>query len=276
MGMFNENVYYLELYEEARDELKFLTNSEIRMNVLKYLADLPATIKDLCLAADLNYSAVSHSIHRLQDHDYLDDDDGKFWLNNIALMKLLSFMNFRDSVSIVRDYIDLWTDHDISCISVEDLSDLSSLKKAQLIESIRTDIYQPQNIFKQALMNSKTVKSIFPFINLDYSIIFEDLLKNGANIELLCEKSIIQYFTRDIGAETLKNGLTNKCFKINSLKKNINLFLTITDNFMFFGLCKDDGKFDQNRLLVSNESKAMDWANKIFEKCNSTGTNLSI
>ncbi|MBZ9571683.1 DUF1724 domain-containing protein [Methanobrevibacter sp. TMH8] len=272
--MFNEKICYLDLYEEVMEEIKFLTNSEIRMNVLKYLSNLSANIKDLSLATNLKYSAVSHSIHRLMEYGYLYDDDGKFGLNNIALMKFMNFMNFRDSFCILRDYMDFWDDHDISCISVEDLSDLSSLKRSYLVESIRTDIYQPQNIFKEVLMNSNTVRSIFPFINSDYPIIFENLLKNSVNIELLCEKSVTQNFIQSIDTETLKKGLKNGNFKIKSLKKNINLFLTITDDFMFFGLCKDSGKFDQNRLLVSNESKAIDWANKIFEKCNYGGNKL--
>lgn len=272
--MLNENIYYLELYEEVKEELKFLTNSEIRMNILKYLSNLPVTIKDLCLASNLTYSAVSSNINRLKDHDYLNNDDGKFWLNNLALIKLLNFMNFKDSVSIVRDYMDLWSDHDISCISIDDLSDLSSLKRASLVESIRTDIYKPHNVFKQVLMNSKNVKSIFPFINFDYPIIFEDLLKNEVNIELLCEKSVTQHFIQAIETETLKKGIKNRCFKINSLKGDSNIFLTITDNFMFFGLFKNDGKFDQNRLLVSSEPKAIDWGNKIFEKCNSGDNHL--
>lgn len=123
-------------------------------------------------------------------------------------------------------------------------------------------------------MDSNNVKSIFPVTNSDYPIIFENWLKNSVNIELLCEKSVTQNFIQAIETETLKNGLKNENFKIKSLKENINLFLTITDEFMFFGLCKEGGKFDQNRLLVSNESKAIDWSNNIFEKCNFVGNRL--
>ena len=275
-SMFNENVHYLELYEEVKEELKFLTNSEIRMNVLKYLSDSPITAKSICSVSDLAYSAVLHNIRLLENCGYLDSDGSQVWLNNVAVIKLLNFMNFRDSVSIVREYVDLWDDHDITCISSDDLSELSSLKRAYLIESVRTDIYQPQNIFKQILAGSKTVKSIFPFINSEYPIIFENLLKNRADIELLCEKSITQNFIQAIESETLKNGLKNKNFKIKSLKDNINIFLTIADNVMFFGLFKEDGKFDQNHLLISNEPKAIDWASRIFEKINSGGNNLYI
>lgn len=91
---------------------------------------------------------------------------------------------------------------------------------------------------------------------------------------MLCEKSITQNFIQAIEAETLKNGLKNKNFKIKSLKENINLFLTIADDVMFFGLFREDGKFDQNHLLISNEPKAIDWASRIFEKINSGGNSL--
>jgi len=274
--MFSENICYLELYEEVKEELRFLTNSEIRLNVLKYLSGLPITIKDLCSNSDMAYSAVSHNIHLLEDYGYLEGGDGKFSLNNVGNIKLLNLMNFRDSFSIIIEYLDLWIDHDITCISYDDLSELSSLKRAYLVKSVRTDIYQPQNMFKEILASSKTVKSIFPFINSEYPSIFENLLKNRANIELLCEKSITQNFIQSIEAETLRNGLRNKNFKIKSLKENINLFLTIADNCMFFGLCKDDGRFDQNNLLISNEPKAIDWASELFEKFNYGENDLNI
>lgn len=134
--MFNENIHYLELYEEVKEELKFLTNSEIRMNVLKYLSDSPITAKNICSISDLAYSAVLHNIRLLEDCGYLDSDGSQVWLNNVAVIKLLNFMNFKDSVSIVREYVDLWDDHDITCISSDDLSELSSLKRAYLIESV--------------------------------------------------------------------------------------------------------------------------------------------
>jgi predicted transcriptional regulator len=267
--MINEKICYLELYDEVKEELKFLTNSKVRLNVLKNLSDLPIAVKDLSLISDLNYSAVLHNLHLLDDYGYLNGADGKFSLNNVAIIKLLNLMNLRDAVSIAQDYGDLWVDHDIACISTDDLSELSSLKRAYLVKPLKTDIHQPQNTFKKILTSSKSVKSILPYINPEYPLIFENLLKNSANIELLCEKSITQDFIQSIESGTLRNGLRNNNFKIKALNENINLFLTIADNYMFFGLCKEDGRFDQNHLLMSNESKAIDWASRIFEKLSS-------
>ena len=268
--MFSEKLTYLKLYDDVKEELKFLTNSKVRLNVLKNLSDLPIAVKDLSLISNLNYSAVLHNLHLLDDHGYLNGADGKFSLNNVAIIKLLNLMNLKDAVSIAQDYGELWVDHDIACISTDDLSELSSLKKAYLVKPLKTDIYQPQNTFKKILTNSKTVKSILPHFNPEYPLIFENLLKNSANIELLCEKSVKEDFIQSIESRTLRTGLRNKNFKIMSLNEDINLFLTIADNYMFFGLCNEDGRFDQNHLLMSNESKAIDWANRIFEKISSS------
>ena len=41
--------------------------------------------------------------------------------------------------------------------------------------------------------------------------------------------------------------------------------LIITNELMILGLFKEDGYFDQNRLLTSKNSDSIKWANNLFE-----------
>jgi predicted transcriptional regulator len=274
--MIEEKLCYLDVYENVREELKFLTNSEIRVKILKCLSELPIPMKNLCNTTNLTYSAISNNIHRLEDEGYVTSDSGKFSLNNVAVMKLLNFVDFNESVGIVKNYIDLWADHDITGISVDDLTNLNSLKKSYLVESIPTDIYRPHNLFKKILTGSDNIKAIFPFIHPDYPVIFEDLINKGVNVELLCGKSITVNFIESMDIKVLKKGSKSNHLKIKSSKEDIKLFLTISDDHMVFGLFKEDGTFDQNRLLISNEMKAIEWGNKLFDSNYSIGNNLYI
>ena len=274
--MNSKNIDYLNMYENVKDELKFLTSSKIRIKLLECLSEIPVPMKILCENTNLNYSAISNNIHRLKDNGYVDSDDGKFCLNNIAIMKLLNFYDFSETVKIIRTYIDLWIDHDISGILLDGLIDLNSLKTGYLIESIPTDIYRPHNIFKNILKASNNIKSIFPFVHPEYPIIFQNLIENGANIEVLCGKTITLNFIESMDLKTLKNGSKNQNFKIKSSKNDIKIFLTVADEFMAFGLFKEDGTYDQNRLLISNDLDAVKWANGLFDYYNSIGNSLYI
>jgi len=273
--MNNKNINYLKMYENVKDELKFLTSSKIRVKLLECLSEIPVTMKILCENTNLNYSAISNNIHRLRDNGYVNSDDGKFFLNNIAIMKLLNFYDFNETVGTIKAYIDLWLDHDVSCI-LEGLLDLNSLRSGYLVESIPTDIYRPHNIFKKILEGSNNIKSIFPFVHPDYPIIFKDLIENGVNIEVLCGKTITLNFIESMDIKTLKNGSKSENFKIKSFNNDIKIFLTVADEFMAFGLFKEDGTFDQNRLLISDDLDAVKWANGLFDYYNSIGNSLYI
>lgn len=272
--MNKNKINYLNMYENVKDELKFLTSSKIRVSLLECLSEIPVTMKILCEDTNLNYSAISNNIHRLKDNGYVKSNDGKFCLNNIAIMKLLNFHDFNESVGIINVYLDLWLDHDISSILFDKLTDLNSLKSSYLIESIPTDIYLPHTIFKKILKSSNNIKSIFPFVHPEYPIIFQDLIDKGANIELLCGKTITLNFIELMDLEVVKNGSKNQNFKIKSSNNDIKIFLTIADDLMAFGLFKEDGLFDQNRLLISHDLEAVKWANDLFEYYNSIGNNL--
>ncbi|WP_231624175.1 transcriptional regulator FilR1 domain-containing protein [Methanobrevibacter arboriphilus] len=45
---------------------------------------------------------------------------------------------------------------------------------------------------------------------------------------------------------------------------------------MAFGLFKEDGTYDQNRLLISDDLDAVKWANGLFDYYNSIGNSLYI
>ena len=53
--------------------------------------------------------------------------------------------------------------------------------------------------------------------------------------------------------------------KLSSYNGENNFLLIITDTVMVFGLFKEDGYFDQNRLLISKHDDSIKWALGLFE-----------
>lgn len=46
--MIEKSNCHLDVYKNVKEEVKFLTNSKIRVKILDCLSDLPLTIKNLC------------------------------------------------------------------------------------------------------------------------------------------------------------------------------------------------------------------------------------
>ena len=53
--------------------------------------------------------------------------------------------------------------------------------------------------------------------------------------------------------------------KITLQNNSLEIYLLICDNTMNLGLFKNDGSYDQNRILNSNSEKSIQWANRLFE-----------
>lgn len=64
--------------------------------------------------------SVKSNIHKLEDEGMLIQEEGEFYLNNIAIMKLLNFINFVESVDTIRKHMDLWEGCNITGILLDD------------------------------------------------------------------------------------------------------------------------------------------------------------
>ena len=262
---------FFSSYEYIENDLKFFVNSKIRMKILSCLAYGSLTMKDIHIKSNLTYSSISNNIRKLEERGYVVKKYGEYQLNNLIKMKLQDIIDFNDSINVINEYSNFWPYHKTESIDNNSLKKISQLKGSKIIESNPTDIYKTHNYFKDLLKESKDVKSIFPFIHPEYSTIFEKLIENGSNIELLFPKSISTSFIRLMDPYLVKTALNEGKLKIKSLDNEIKFALTVANNFISFGLFKEDNSYDQNKILVSKTKKAIDWGNKTFESYKAKG-----
>ena len=93
----------------------------------------------------------------------------------------------------------------------------------------------------------------------------EGILKNNGSIELIMEKNIYKGLSSQIDEKVKRRSRKNGRLKIHALKENLEIYLLICDNKMNLGLFKNDGSYDQNRILTSNTEESINWANSLFE-----------
>ncbi|MCL2115588.1 MAG: DUF1724 domain-containing protein [Methanobrevibacter sp.] len=260
-------------YEYIETELKFFFSSKIRMKILNCLLHGSFSKKELHNKTNLTYSSISNNIGKLEERGYITESRGKFRLNNIMKVKIKDIIDLNKSIYVINEYSNFWTDHNTESINIESLKQISQLKGSKIIESKPTDIYKTHNYLKNLLKQSKNVKSIFPFIHPEYYTIFENLIKNKANIEFLLIKSIVNSFIKSMDSNLTKIALNEGKLEIKSLN-NVEFALTVANNFVSFGLFKVDNSYDQNKILISSTPEAIDWGNKTFETYKSFGENL--
>ena len=213
--------------ENMNQKIQFLTKSGIRLHILNVLNKNPKNIKELVNTTQITYSTLSSNLHKLQQEKYIQKIKNKYYLDS--------------------------------------LKNITSLHDSQLIKTTPIDIYKTHNTIKGQLLMSYNIKAIFPYLHPDYPVIIEQVLQKGGNVELIINDEIFESLIDSIDPEIKKRSIENGCLKVHELKDNLNLYLIISDKNTNLGLFKNDGSFDQNRLLTSENQQAIKWANNLFE-----------
>ena len=246
------------------NDIKFLAKSEIRLKILNELDKHPDNVRGLVKKTNIAYSSVSSNIGKLENHDYITKVENKYYINPMTQVYYKTLMDFKSSVELVTDYDSFWNKHNLNQLSITSIKRITDLKNSELIETTPIDIYKTHNTIKNQIMNSKNIKAIFPYLHPEYPNLIEGILKNNGTVELIVPKSIFKELLFRVNDNVRRKALRYKKLKVYSFKNDLNLYLTICDENMSLGLFKNDGSFDQNRVLVSNDEQSHEWAEELF------------
>lgn len=255
----------MNFQNEINEDIKFLAQSEIRLEILSELNEHPDNIRGLVKRTENTYSSVSSNLIKLEHHNHIEKIDNKYYVNPITEIYYTTLMDFKKSVELINNYHSFWAKHDIDQLSVESIKRLTDLKDSKLVETTIIDIYKTHNTTKHQLLESKNVKAIFPFLHPEHPEMIETILKNDGTVELIIPQSIYKALLFNISTKIRKNAIKRKKLKIYPVRDDLNIYLTICDKTMSLGLFKNDGSFDQNRILISDSQKSHKWAEDLFK-----------
>ena len=154
----------MEIHNEINNDIKFLTKSEIRLKILSELENNPNSIHELVKKTKITYSSVSSNISKLENNNYIKKIKSKYYLNPITKIYYQTLMDFKKSVEIINNYSEFWNKHNLNQINIDSLRNITDLKDSQLIETTSLDIYKTHNAIKTQIMESKSLKAIFPYL----------------------------------------------------------------------------------------------------------------
>lgn len=246
------------------NDIKFLAKSEIRLKILGELDKKPDNVRGLAKKTSIAYSSVSSNVGKLETHNYITKVENKYYINPMTQVYYRTLMDFKNSVDLVNNYNAFWNKHNLNQLSITSIKRITDLKNSELIETTPIDIYKTHDTIKNQIMDSKNVRAIFPYLHPEYPNLIEGVLKNNGTVELIVPKSILNELMFRVNDSVRRQSLRNKKLNVHSFKDELNLYLTICDENMSLGLFKNDGSFDQNRVLVSSDRQSYNWAQDLF------------
>lgn len=181
-------------------------------------------------------------------------EHNKYFLSNSYRMEVEQVLRLSNLLDLLNDFFNILDKHLVDVIPNQSVVELYLIGNARLIESDGVDVYRIYKFIEDALESADEVKCILPFYHETFNDKLNELAKNNKKVEVMVPRSLFKVFDEKSEIENLSFFSGENAF-----------LLIITNESMILGLFKEDGYFDQNRLLTSKNSDSIKWANNLYE-----------
>jgi len=253
----------LKLYEKVRDDLKFLTASDVRTKIIIVLNDGLKNLGDLKEETNLNSSTILHGMNQLEEKNLILKQSGGYSLSQTGKIVALNIISLIKASISLEEVQKIFLKHEIGAIPEYLLENIGSLKNSFVVESTPTDVMKPHSVHAELLSKSKEIKYISSVLLPQKIEMFEDLLENSS-LQLMVTPEILDKWIEIKGKENLKKALAEKDFKLWQIE-DAKMSFTVTDTFIALGLFLTDGIYDLHKYLIGEDDEAIEWGNCLFE-----------
>lgn len=248
------NEEYIKNVDSIFDDVKFASNSFIRLKILANLFEKPQNMKELTENTNLSYSSISSNMYELELKNFVYRENNKYFLSNSAKIRIADVMEFNRIIMLLNNFFNILDNHVVDLIPNASVAELYLLGKANLMESSGVDAYRTYNFIEKCLSMADYVKGVLPFYYEPFFNNLDDLASQNKEVEVFVPETIFKKIEE-----------TSKISNLDFFNEDAVFLLIITDQVMILGLFKENGYFDQNRLITSKNEDSMIWANNLFE-----------
>ncbi|MGZ7044491.1 MAG: helix-turn-helix transcriptional regulator [Methanobacterium sp.] len=254
----------LNLYEKVRDDLKFLTASDVRTKIILVLNNGLKKLGDLKDETSLNSSTILHGMSQLEEKNLIIKQSGGYSLSQTGKIVALNLISLIEASTSLGELEKIFLQHEINPIPEYLLESIGSLKNSFVVESTPTDVMKPHTVYAELIQSSTDVKYISSVLLPQKIESFEETLEKGS-LQLILTSEILDKWIEIKGRENLKKALLERDFKLWKINSNVKISFTVSETFIALGLFQTDGIYDLHKYLIGEDQDAIRWGNRLFD-----------
>lgn len=251
---------YVKQYDHVSEDVKFISNSLIRLKVLEILYENPKSMKELTDEIKVNYSTVSSTLHSLELKGMIYRKSNRYHLVNYIRLQMDNLLKLAITVNLLDEIFTIVEGHIVESIPRQSILDLYLLQDAELLESDGINVDVITDFIEEKVSDANCTIGILPVYYEGFNQKLNELVERDKFVEIIVSEGIIGVYEEKSEVKYLS-----------SFRKENNFMLIRTNETMIIGFFRNDGNFDKNRILVSSSQNALDWADglvKNFKKMN--------
>lgn len=247
------NKEHVEHYNTISKDIKFVSNSVIRLRILKELYEKPSNMKELTCVTDLSYSYVSSILSGLESRNMVWRKSNRFYLETSLKLQIENMIDFAILINLLEEIFNIVEGHLVDMLPNESIMEMHLLHDCVLMESDGINADMIDNLIEINLNEADRARCILPVYSDRLNSTLNNLAERGSYVELEVSENLSDAYEENSNVKYLstfngKNGF----------------LLIITDKAMLLGFFREEGIFDKNRILISTGDDSLKWANNAF------------
>lgn len=253
----------LKLYGKVRDDLKFLTASDVRNRIIITLNGGLKSLRELKDETNLSSATILHGMNQLDEKNFILKQSGGYSLSPTGKIIAIHLISLIKASTSLGELEKIFLRHEIGAIPEYLLESIGSLRNSVVVESTPTDVMKPHTVYAELLSKAKEINYISSVLLPQKIEMFEELLENSS-LQLMVTPEILDKWVEIKGRGNLKKAVEEKNFKIWKIN-DVKMSFTVTDRFIALGLYSIDGIYDLHKYLIDEDEEAIEWGNRLFE-----------
>lgn len=261
---------------EARNykEMKYILTSTMRTKLIISMHEKSKNLEDLRNELNKPSATILHGLKELENLSYVKKLNKYYSLTSKGYLLAVNMIKLIENWYSIDHNKIFWNNHSLEYLPEDLMNNLYQLKEADCITSTNNDLSKALTTYINLISECENLKIILPiFSEIRLNKIIELLQKEEIrNIELITLPEIVDSIKLNpIYYNTFKN---DENVNVYILKKHVNIYLTICENFMTMNLFFKDGHFDDSQLLIDKSENGIKWGEDLFEYYKKNTTRL--
>jgi predicted transcriptional regulator len=254
-----------EQYETVKEDMKFLTSSDVRSKIILSLKDGSKNLSDLRDELCLSSSTILHGMNQLEERNFILRESRFYSLSNTGMIAESMLFNMMKSVYSLKKFKTIFLNHEIGCIPNHLMKDLGSLKDSKIVKSTNTNFLKPQMALCGLVSKASNIKHISSVSHPENTgALFKTIIEMGGDVQLVLTRSVLEQLIKTTGTEFIKAAVLTDHLKLWTVKDNTKISFTMGNYFLAMGLFSTVGVYDPTMYMVSESNDAIKWGNSLF------------
>lgn len=247
-------------YEEIKNDLKFITSSDVRAKIIISLKEGPKKLGELKDEVHVNSSAILHNMSQLENKNLIIKEFQDYSLSPTGKITAINLISMMNAIYLLKNNKDFLLNHDLKEIPTCLFNEIECLEYLEIVKSHFNDILYA---YSDQISESEYIKCIIPFSEVIDEFICNVLYQN-IDSHIILPKKTLNDIIKKINLKKSKILDKKDNLKL-TIHNNLKLVLILTDNFLLLNLPEKNGKNDFKTNLVCQGEDAVYWGNKLFD-----------